>query len=811
MLKAALDGAGLLFVGAGVGFLSTNRDGDPLPDADRLVSLLCERAEFTNKKFGLPHVSQLAARKLGRPAFLKYLSQLLEVKQVDDRLSNLYNLPWMRIYTTNYDNSIEVARRGTSVVSSLSLSDDPSTAGEGSIIHLNGSMESVSAEKLDEDLKLTDLSYVISDFLESDWAKQFRIDLRTCRSIVFVGYSLSDLDISKVLISTPALKEKTIFFISPEADEIEIFGVENFGSVVDGGVERLFESVNELKSQYTPTNFAPLTELREIRASNKLSIEPASRMLYDQLVFGKIPENAILLGEMPSVGIPYLVSRKQVRESFSKVKAGETRDIFIHGQIASGKTCAAFLLSSSLVAAGFLVFWVTKGPTLLRDLERAARLERDVVLVFENYGSFLDEIKYFCCRRKKNHHVILTARTMSHDLIQEVVERFEGVGPIHECQVDEIAGEDLSGFAKIVNFAGLWGDYTGLEMNELSGVIRKNFRSSLYLILIEIVRSKKVQDDLFRLLEPINFNKKALLIFTSAFVINALGFVFEVNQWQHFFRIDSIRSIVNRFSEQFRTFMTVEANSISPLSGLLSAQILKAFVSDADIVECLEVMYKGAVEAARYDPEMGDLRVELGRFGAIEPIFSEDNPYPRIMDYFDRIRSVGSTENDADYWLQCGIAATAYDDLGRAETAFDNAYKRERRKSVPRLRRIDNYYSRFEMKKAVQEKDPGKAFETFKSAHNRLIQQIFEDKNRHYPFKTSREFTGVAAHHFDRWESKVQDDFLDMVRDIRTRALSYRDQKGDVSADVNFLIRETSGLLAKLANEAIEHEKPATP
>lgn len=133
-----------------------------------------------------------------------------------------------------------------------------------------------------------------------------------------------------------------------------------------------------------------------------------------------------------------------------------------------------------------------------------------------------------------------------------------------------------------------------------------------------------------------------------------------------------------------------------------------------------------------------------------------------------------------------------------AEIAFANAYEREKKKKNPLLKRIDNYFSRFEMKKAIDESDSNKAFEIFRDANLRLSKQIFDDNNRHYPFKTSREFVGVAARHFDKWDADRQSQFLEMMNDVRNRALNYKEAKGDISPDVSFLIKETAALLGRL-------------
>jgi len=157
-----------------------------------------------------------------------------------------------------------------------------------------------------------------------------------------------------------------------------------------------------------------------------------------------------------------------------------------------------------------------------------------------------------------------------------------------------------------------------------------------------------VRDRCDRLLTPITYDRKAMLVFISVFIVSSLGFRFEINDWQVFFKIDSIRRIMRVYQEQFSNFMSVSGLELTPRSGLLSSHILQNFASDTDIVDCLYAIYKAAAESEQYDPYLADLRIELMRYRAIEPMLSEDNKYARVVDYYNKIRSVSGTVDNAD-------------------------------------------------------------------------------------------------------------------------------------------------------------------
>jgi hypothetical protein len=523
-IRHALDGTSVLFVGSGVGFLSANANGDPLPDARALADVLHLEAGISPGRHNLQRISDFALKKCGVDRLITLLQDRLKVAHVDERLAELYCAPWQRIYTTNYDDAIEVSRAGQCVVSSFTTKDDPLKAPKGAVVHLNGFIDRIRPESIQHDVILTDLSYTLSDFQESEWARQFLIDIRTCRSLIFLGYSMADLDIARLLIEDPALSRKTIFFVSPSADEIEVEGLEEYGKVIEGGFNRLDSEFRLIKGTYTPSTISPFTELQEI-VKEKLptTLEPESQLVYAQLVFGRVAEGKFLLSEQVIPGVDYVGNRAQVSEAITSLGRGVARDLVIHGEIASGKSCACLLAAKHYLDSGYRVFNAALGANLTRDLENLADADVPVCVIFDGYAPFLDAIRVFAGRRKSNHRMVLSEKTVTHELIATAVEAFSGFGPSAECHLGRISDSDLDNFSELINFAGLWGDRSGLSLSSKSTYLRSNLGGSLYLALLEVIKSEKVQEDIRRLLEPLTFDRKALNVFISAFIVNSLG------------------------------------------------------------------------------------------------------------------------------------------------------------------------------------------------------------------------------------------------------------------------------------------------
>lgn len=219
-LRIAADGDAVLFVGAGVGHLVDGPNGK-LPSGPVLSNRILGRKDDTPSPPPLDKAAGYVIRKgAGAESVYETLRENLTVVGVDPGLAELYSLPWRRIYTTNYDDAIEQARSGKQPTSSCVLESGTEKAKIGAVIHLNGKLANVSAASLEKEIALSDRSYADRNLERSPWYGFFARDLETSRAVIFVGYSLYDLDISRLVFSSD-IADKTFFFVSPTIDEID--------------------------------------------------------------------------------------------------------------------------------------------------------------------------------------------------------------------------------------------------------------------------------------------------------------------------------------------------------------------------------------------------------------------------------------------------------------------------------------------------------------------------------------------------------------------------------------------------------------
>jgi hypothetical protein len=145
--------------------------------------------------------------------------------------------------------------RNDRILTPVTLSDKPyNFKDKKSIsIHLNGFINRLTPDTLNKEFKLSEISYLTHDFINNDWGSLFRQDLVTSDAIFFVGFSLNyDLDLKRVIYSTPELLEKCFFILSDKENETTLRNVKKFGIPIPIGLEKFAQQVEKQKISYVP-------------------------------------------------------------------------------------------------------------------------------------------------------------------------------------------------------------------------------------------------------------------------------------------------------------------------------------------------------------------------------------------------------------------------------------------------------------------------------------------------------------------------------------------------------------------------------
>lgn len=194
-----------LFLGAGVNAGVVNPDGVICPLGSELSSWICRDLLLSPEtSVPLDEASEMARHAVGERAFNEYLFSRFKDFNAGVVHLALVQLPWDKIYTTNFDLLVEQASQSGLVQSAgritvvESTSDDVSVLSEDDIPYykLHGSLDTANTQA--GKLILTKRDYREYETYKRPLFKRLKTALES-RSFLFVGYSLVDPNFRAVL------------------------------------------------------------------------------------------------------------------------------------------------------------------------------------------------------------------------------------------------------------------------------------------------------------------------------------------------------------------------------------------------------------------------------------------------------------------------------------------------------------------------------------------------------------------------------------------------------------------------------------
>ena len=195
LVEGIISGNAVLFAGAGFSRECENISSSRIVAAEDLSERICNLGEFdTSKNLMYSSERYISAAPENSSNLVEFLKKNYIAKNVKPYIDKILKFKWKAIYTTNYDNVIELSfkNRGIDIIPiDMEKDIDQLNKNKLNCIHINGFIKTLTVENLNKTFKLTNSSYCNPDgFLNSPWYTIFKRTIERCSALVFVGYSL---------------------------------------------------------------------------------------------------------------------------------------------------------------------------------------------------------------------------------------------------------------------------------------------------------------------------------------------------------------------------------------------------------------------------------------------------------------------------------------------------------------------------------------------------------------------------------------------------------------------------------------------
>ncbi len=317
-IRHALNKEAIVFLGAGAAKSAKSAMGTTLPTGQELSDILAAECGL-NSGYPLDSISEHFLEAKSETTLINALRKHLHVTKIDDELVALASVPWSRIWTTNYDDAFEQALdvHKTSYYSLTTAAEVRNAQGNKLILmHINGALKNLN-HSLPPDFVLTSQSYATQSFVDSEWSVIFRNDLQRVKAIIFVGYSLADIDVARLIFNPDIVRNKIHFIDRDKIDPVQNTKLSRFGTVHPIGLTAFSRILREEQSTWVPPNLVEEYQCYSRLIIDKEPLTPSDDYFYDLILRG-VTRDQLMLAQSETPNNPdYTVIRDCEAECIS--------------------------------------------------------------------------------------------------------------------------------------------------------------------------------------------------------------------------------------------------------------------------------------------------------------------------------------------------------------------------------------------------------------------------------------------------------------------------------------------------------------
>lgn len=676
----------ILFLGSGFSLGATNIEHKCPPNGKGL------RRHFIDK-LELPHDTsydiQILTEEFAEKDSKKLRDELYRIFRLtalDKAETAILNKRWRRIYSTNYDDAVELHRlNAKEPPNAFDVSEAvPAKLPHGAVIHLHGSIRLVTPDNVTDSLVLGEASYVNQYVVRSPWYDQFQRDLAFASALYIVGYNLGDYHIAGLLMADPAIAARTVFIQGPTPDPTFLRRTAPYGRTLFIGTDGFAEALARAPQPAIPTpdNLRSFRSLAPGR-DRKAIARPTAPEIYDLLVYGDF-DPGLLARSQPAED--YAISRGDAVRAAAEIIEGKAA-LVVDGRLGNGKTVFLHLLAFELSARGWTCLLFKPGhPDTAREVAALAGVERLVVFI-EQYSAAQDALRGLR-EALPAAKLVVEVRTGTYEVrFHELTELLPR--PFDRVSLNELSRTEARAFASLCERAGL---------RAPSARQRADLRD----LLIDLFENQSIRERVRTALAPLFEKRITRRILTMTMLIAmhqgaiGAGFVRAVLGEDPFAALKPLEDLSH---EIFHT----SADSFRTRSAVFSAFVISTFVDPEEIADAV-VEITLAAARRRTERPYRILMSNMMAYGSLQRTFrGKGDPRALIIKIYERLRFDERINGEPLFWLQYAIAMAEIPRLDTASEYIETAYRKA--KALPSFKtyQIDTQAFRIALMRAVEE------------------------------------------------------------------------------------------------------------
>lgn len=810
-IKHIIDGNAMLFLGAGFSYEALNNLDKKMGLAKELSYDLCkEMGKRPNENLSV--VSNVYLKNAdNKTKLIEKLQDYFICKDFKKYHEIIAKQSWNRVYTTNYDDVFEKASRRNKLDNEYrpkTLKDSTKNINTiNSVIHLNGYIRKLTEDALENEFKLTTKSYMVEEFLNSDWCGLFKMDMRNAEAIIFIGTSFKyDLDLQRILYEDKELRDKTIFIDKKmedgEIEELEDTVREEFGDIYKIGVEGFANEIEKMSLTYVKNS--QTIKFRSFEHVNEDTLEyfeAKVRDKWDLLVLGKINKN-ILYSNIDNDN--YIFNRtisKEIDQAFNK----DMNVVVVHGNLGKGKTCLVNRYIYSIKGKGEIFFLKDNLANIDKEIMAISKIKGIKYIVIENYTYYKEILKKFKPVFNDEYRFILTARTFLNETMYYQLPRILGVNEDKICRIslNMMMENDIRNLVGLLDSSTIWNDDPRISDNHNNDsikydIISKECNNDLDNVLMNIVKSESVSKEIDKLYNKIGENRIKKNLLLGVIINSTAALDLSLRDIASVIGLNSISLNIENDTE-LNQLIDLQGNNIKAKSSIFAQYLIEKNNLSKDVLDVMKLMVINA-NKMKFGKNNNIIIRQLNSISNINEIITKKshNVKKEIVEYFDSIKEFTFYKDSPFFWLQYGMACLDAQEYDRTEKYFNVAYnKAEKITYYFDTYQIDTQYARYLMESAIyNHKDVKNPYDILSRANNILIETLAKRRGQsYYIFKQVPNYLEFVKTFVRKLSSKEKNNIISMCNNMNERIEDYKVKNDNV--DLNSTLGYAENALKK--------------
>lgn len=777
-----LEGQSIIFVGTGFSMGADSTVGK-IPTASELTKIL-DKETGNDSNGDLGEAANFYIEEKGAYQIIPLLEDNFTCKQTTPAQDTISGQNWLRVYTTNYDDIVEIGgRKAGRHRRSVTLADKLHDFKDlrNIVVHLNGCITNLTPETLNDEFKLTNASYLTQDFRNSEWISLFSYDLKDAKSIFFVGFSMKyDLDIKRI-VSSEAYKEKCFFIVAEHETRQNIRQLENFGAVLPIGTNRFAEMINERSKKFVmpATSMSPVLLCFNHYGNTYTRSELKDTDVLNLYLRGVVSKNLIYYSIKEPDNYPYYIYRDKLDKVIQLIENGTSRFVF-HSDLGNGKTFFIIGLSLKLSTLGYSVFEFKRDEVSLgREIEQICSIkDKKVVIILENYSSYKDVINLLKLKIR-DQILIFTERSVKNDMAIDALSN--DFGKIHEIDLNVLTDGEIERTIKVMDEYGLWGSYSTLRDNQKRERIIQNYHRNLCPILLDVISSPTIIGRYKQEVDKFKKSSSIYEILVMILVSKYLDLNLDVDMLAVAINDDLYENYTLKRNSVLKEFVDFSSLEINVRSSIFSEALLKNVIDPAVIGKVLTKAFK-RINVHRQEAKYKRILMSLLSSANLIRLISRKNENNQsvLIEFFEQIRGCEFCKRNPHYWLQYAIIKLNEPDYEVADRYFKNAYAYA--KIMPNFDtyQIDNHFARYLLENSTYSIDDPDYMDTIEKVQNILTEPNHLKSTKYYPFRVAQNYLPFYEKYKNRMSKKEKEKFssfsmklLNMIDEYKKAAPAY--------------------------------------